>query len=309
MGKCSILSLLFYFLFTVSLMNCGSGSDPSTKASDAAMPDTTAPDTTGPDTTAPSIPTNLVTTAISDSQINLTWTASFDDVGVTGYKIYRNGVYLKSQTTTSLMDDNLISTWRYCYQVTAYDLAGNESERCISMCETPLSNYIYSFEGVISALSYDGAGIIANEGYKIGDPVLAKFHVDFASNGYYLLNNGEMIIPERPALTNNPYWYFLSSMVDGTLMPVINNGLYNGPNDIKEYHYGYNNSGPTGNFSALKGGTGNSNFTIFKESLLDTSVQNWLVGDHLSGILVGCGDTDCSIVSADMILTDVRLEP
>src|SRR3989344_1829192 len=45
---------------------------------------------TSPDTTAPTTPTNLSATAVSSSQINLSWTASTDNVGVTGYNVYRN---------------------------------------------------------------------------------------------------------------------------------------------------------------------------------------------------------------------------
>src|ERR1700719_2620511 len=42
-----------------------------------------------PDTTPPTAPTNLAATAASSSQINLSWTASTDNVGVTGYKVER----------------------------------------------------------------------------------------------------------------------------------------------------------------------------------------------------------------------------
>ena len=41
------------------------------------------------DTAAPSIPTGLTATAISSSQINLSWTASTDNVAVTGYQVFR----------------------------------------------------------------------------------------------------------------------------------------------------------------------------------------------------------------------------
>src|SRR5215471_20941999 len=46
----------------------------------------------GTDTTLPTAPTNLKASVISSSQINLTWTASTDNVGVTNYKVFRNGV-------------------------------------------------------------------------------------------------------------------------------------------------------------------------------------------------------------------------
>ncbi len=43
----------------------------------------------GGDTTPPSSPPNLTATAVSSTQINLSWTASTDNVGVTGYQIER----------------------------------------------------------------------------------------------------------------------------------------------------------------------------------------------------------------------------
>src|SRR5207245_2558384 len=43
----------------------------------------------GPDTTPPTAPSSLVATASSSTQIGLTWTASTDNVGVTGYRIER----------------------------------------------------------------------------------------------------------------------------------------------------------------------------------------------------------------------------
>jgi hypothetical protein len=262
-----------------------------------------------PDTNAPSVPTSLVTQATSASQINLTWTASTDDIGVTGYKIYRDGVYLQSVSATSTTDTGMVPYTQYCYQVTAYDTAGNESAKCMQVCAAINSYRIYSFEGVISNFGYDGAGIIANEGYKIGDRVFAKFNVDFVSDGYYILNNGEKLIPENPQMTNNPYWWFYADLIDGTLMPVMNGGFNNDPTNIKEYHIGYLNSGPSGNTGALQGGTGNSYFAIRKYSYTDASVQNWVIGDHLNGIIVSWSDKDWSIMGADMILTDIQIIP
>jgi len=92
-------------------------------------------------------------------------------------------------------------------------------------------------------------------------------------------------------------------------MPVMNGGFFNGPTDIKEYHIGYLNSGPVDNTGALQGGTGNSYFTILKESYTDASVQGWVIGEHLKGIIVAWSDKDWSIMWADMILTDIQIIP
>ena len=56
---------------------------------------------TAPDTTKPSKPAGLTATAVSSSQINLSWTASTDNVGVTGYRIYRGGTQVGASTSTS----------------------------------------------------------------------------------------------------------------------------------------------------------------------------------------------------------------
>lgn len=81
------------------------------------------------DSQAPSIPTNLTATPTSSSQINLSWTASTDNVGVTGYKIYRGGSLLTTTTATSYQNTGLSPNTAYSYQVSAYDAGNNESAK------------------------------------------------------------------------------------------------------------------------------------------------------------------------------------
>ena len=82
-----------------------------------------------PDTTAPSAPTGLTATAVSSTQINLSWSASTDNVAVTGYKIYRGGALVTSlpSPVTSYSDTGLSASTAYSYTISAYDAAGNES--------------------------------------------------------------------------------------------------------------------------------------------------------------------------------------
>src|SRR5439155_24631 len=47
-----------------------------------------------PDTTPPTVPAGLTATAVSSSQINLSWAASSDTVGVSGYRVYRGGTQI-----------------------------------------------------------------------------------------------------------------------------------------------------------------------------------------------------------------------
>ena len=81
----------------------------------------------GPDTQAPSVPQNLTANAPNPFQVNLSWNASTDNVGVTGYEIYRNGTLLTTRTTTTYTDTTVVPGQAHSYQVRARDAAGNRS--------------------------------------------------------------------------------------------------------------------------------------------------------------------------------------
>src|SRR5207302_133596 len=80
-----------------------------------------------PDTTPPTVPTGLRASAVSSSQINLSWTASSDNVGVSGYRVYRGGTQIGTPSTTSFTDTSVSASTTYSYTVAAYDAAGNVS--------------------------------------------------------------------------------------------------------------------------------------------------------------------------------------
>lgn len=80
-----------------------------------------------PDTTPPSVPAGLAGTAVSATQINLTWSASTDSVGVKGYYVYLNDVALGTTATTSFQHTGLTAGTTYNYRVSAYDAVPNHS--------------------------------------------------------------------------------------------------------------------------------------------------------------------------------------
>jgi chitodextrinase len=89
---------------------------------------------TTPDTQAPTAPTGLSATAVSGTQINLAWTASTDNVGVTGYRLERcqgasctNFVQVATPPGTSYSDTGLQAATTYRYRVRAADAANNLS--------------------------------------------------------------------------------------------------------------------------------------------------------------------------------------
>lgn len=80
-----------------------------------------------PDTTPPSVPTGLAASVVSPFQINLSWSASSDNVGVAGYGVFRNGVLVAGLSVTTFEDTGLNPSTTYTYRVRAVDAAGNIS--------------------------------------------------------------------------------------------------------------------------------------------------------------------------------------
>jgi hypothetical protein len=81
----------------------------------------------GGDNQAPTAPANLAYTQPSGTQIQLTWTASTDNVGVTGYDIYANNQLRSSVGNVTTYTDTQPATATVTYYVKAKDAAGNQS--------------------------------------------------------------------------------------------------------------------------------------------------------------------------------------
>ncbi|SHF68355.1 Por secretion system C-terminal sorting domain-containing protein [Tenacibaculum mesophilum] len=79
------------------------------------------------DTEAPSAPTNLAASSITATSLTLNWTASTDNVGVTGYDVYQGATKIGSSTTTSYNVTGLTASTAYTFTVKAKDAAGNIS--------------------------------------------------------------------------------------------------------------------------------------------------------------------------------------
>lgn len=79
------------------------------------------------DTTAPSTPASLAASGTTSSSTNLTWTASTDNVAVTGYNVYRGTTLLATVTTTNYVASGLTASTAYTFSVKAKDAANNLS--------------------------------------------------------------------------------------------------------------------------------------------------------------------------------------
>ncbi|MEC4684471.1 MAG: fibronectin type III domain-containing protein [Nitrospirota bacterium] len=122
------------------------------------------------DTTSPSTPADLTVTVVSSGQTDIAWTASTDNVGVTGYKIYRDGTVIGTSATTSYSDTNLNASTQYCYAVSAYDAADNESGQSTEKCVTTLGAGVGSKFPIATTVNHEMSGGIAFDGtnYLVG---------------------------------------------------------------------------------------------------------------------------------------------
>ena len=93
------------------------------------------------DTTAPTAPT-LAASGTTVSSTNLSWSGSTDNIGVTGYDVYKNSTLLGSTTSTSYAVSGLSAATTYSFYVKAKDAAGNVSVASNSVSVTTLSNTV-----------------------------------------------------------------------------------------------------------------------------------------------------------------------
>lgn len=88
------------------------------------------------DTMAPTVPAGLVSTGATSSSVSLGWTASTDDVAVTGYDVLRGTAVVGSSATTTFSDTTVAASTAYSYSVRARDAAGNVSAASAALSVT-----------------------------------------------------------------------------------------------------------------------------------------------------------------------------
>ncbi len=115
---------------------------------------------TPPDTEAPTVPQDLTATAVSTSRIDLAWSASTDNVGVTGYQVLRDGTLIDAVADTAYADTGLAAGTTYAYTVKAVDAAGNVSAGATAEATTESE----AGGDVVAAINCGGASYTAIDG-------------------------------------------------------------------------------------------------------------------------------------------------
>ncbi|MBW7473871.1 fibronectin type III domain-containing protein [Paenibacillus oenotherae] len=107
------------------------------------------------DTEAPSAPAGLTAVAVTETTVDLSWTVSTDNTGVTGYDIYNGSTVVGSVngTTTTFTVTNLTAGTSYTFTVKAKDAAGNSSA-----ANTPLS--------VTTTIAPSSPNLLLNGGFE-----------------------------------------------------------------------------------------------------------------------------------------------
>lgn len=145
-----------------------------------------------PDSQAPSTPVGLNGTAVSASQINLSWQSSTDNIGVTGYNVYRavgSGSLQKLATTatTTFGDTNLASNTTYTYAVRARDAAGNLSATSAKIKVTTKANTVTS-STISGSVKRDNGNPVTNARVVVQVNGTKRIYTT-DSGGQYLINN------------------------------------------------------------------------------------------------------------------------
>lgn len=82
----------------------------------------------------PPVPAGITITSLGSGAVKVSWSPCRDNGVLKGYRVYRNGVFLKETGETSFSEAGLKPKEKQCYRVSAYDTAGNESAPSQEVC-------------------------------------------------------------------------------------------------------------------------------------------------------------------------------
>ena len=208
-----------------------------------------------PDTQPPSAPMNLVATALDGSQIELSWTVSTDNIGVTGYLVERQDpgssgfAQIATVTGTNYLDIGLAGSTNYSYRVRATDAAGNLSAYSPVASATTLPAALASdnFNRPDGPLGPNWSKpIVSTNNLVVSNDHVGVDVEDSHNYAFWSANNFSNDQFSQITLSSIGAWTGVILRGDGALDPVWTNppsgsqfyiGFVFGPNDYRIYHF------------------------------------------------------------------------
>jgi len=133
---------------------------------------------TSSDTETPTTPTNVVASNETSSTIQITWTASSDNIGVTQYRIYIDAVLSAQTTEANFKITNLQPGTSYNIQIEARDRINNKSEKSNLITATTTSDTTApSVPSNITASNISGTGFKINWDTATDDTAVTAYNI------------------------------------------------------------------------------------------------------------------------------------
>jgi len=141
--------------------------------------------TTATDVVAPTIPTALISPAKTATAVSLSWSASSDMVGMSGYQVLRAGTLIATIPGTNYIDSSRAPNTAYSYTIRAQDLAGNLSAATPSLSVTTAADTIAPSGGSGPAITGKTTTLVSLAWLASTDNV--------AVTGYEIFRNGSLL--------------------------------------------------------------------------------------------------------------------
>ncbi|MCG5466120.1 glycoside hydrolase family 9 protein [Micromonospora sp. NPDC053740] len=207
----------------------------NTSAASPKLTVTTPPAGTA-DTTAPSTPGTPVASAVTATGLTLAWTPSTDNVGVTGYRVYREAgatdVLVGSPTGTTQAVSGLTASTAYQFYVVAVDAAGNTSAASTPVAVTTAAPPVGGTCTVGYATTDWGGGFTANVSItNTGTTAINGWTVRFSFPGGQSVSQGwSATISQSGAAVTATNLSYNGTIAAGASVSFGFNGTYSGAN-------------------------------------------------------------------------------
>ncbi|MBG6130075.1 chitodextrinase [Aquimarina sp. EL_43] len=202
-----------------------------------------------PDTQAPTVPTNLTASNIANTSVDLSWDASTDNTGVTGYDVYQDGASIGSSTSTTYSVSGLTANTTYSFTVRAKDAAGNVSANSTAINATTTNVVQYTLTTSTTGQGTVSGGGTYNSGTSVTVTATAASGWDFSgwsgalsgntNPGSVTMNSDKTVtatFTESPVISTSTEKYRLTWRDNTSTTMVIGWNQVRGTNPV--VHYG-----------------------------------------------------------------------